>query len=226
MNILLIEDEISLAETTLKYLEKEGYHCEWAKNLKEANEKAWLYTYDCLIVDITLPDGSGLDIIKKLKERKSRSGIIIVSARNAVQDRISGLEIGADDYIIKPFDLSELNARVKAVIRRRNFDAQNEITFDKIVINPYERLVSVNGESLSLTKKEFDLLLYFISNPNRLITKESIAEHLWGDNMDMADSYDFIYSHLKNLRKKITSQGGDDYIQTIYGIGYKFVKPS
>ncbi|XOV91303.1 MAG: response regulator transcription factor [Bacteroidota bacterium] len=225
MNILLIEDENSLAETTLKYLQKEGYHCEWAKNLEEANEKAWLYTYDCLIVDITLPDGSGLEIIKKLKDRKSRSGIIIVSAKNAVQDRISGLEIGADDYIIKPFDLSELNARVKAIIRRRNFDAQNQITFDKIVINPYDHQVTVNGHQVTLTRKEFDLLLYFVSNPNRLITKESIAEHLWGDDMDMADSYDFIYSHLKNLRKKISAKGGDEYIQTIYGIGYKFVIP-
>lgn len=225
MNILLVEDEISLAETTLKYLRKEGYHCEWAQNLKEAHEKAWLYTYDCLIVDITLPDGSGLDIIRKLKDMKSRSGIIIISARNAVQDRISGLEIGADDYIIKPFDLSELNARVKAVIRRRNFDAQNQITFGDIIINPYDYQVNVKDQPMSLTKKEFDLLLYFISNPNRLITKESIAEHLWGDEMDMADSFDFIYSHLKNLRKKISNLGGQDYIQTIYGIGYKFVKP-
>ncbi|CAM9976831.1 unnamed protein product, partial [Chrysoparadoxa australica] len=190
-----------------------------------AHEKAWLYTYDCLIVDITIPDGSGLDIISKLKEMKSRSGIIIISARNAVQDRISGLEVGADDYITKPFDLSELNARVKAVLRRRNFDAQNQITFGDIVINPYDHLVTVKNQPLTLTKKEFDLLLYFVSNPNRLITKESIAEHLWGDEMDMADSFDFIYSHLKNLRKKISSQGGQDYIQTIYGIGYKFIKP-
>lgn len=226
MNILLIEDEVSLAETILKYLQKEGFLCEWAKNLKEAREKAWLYSYDCLIVDITLPDGNGLDLIRQLKERKSRSGIIIVSAKNAVQDRISGLEIGADDYIIKPFDLSELNARVKAVIRRRSFDAQNQISFEKITVNPYDRQVTVNNHPITLTRKEFDLLLYFISNPNRLITKESIAEHLWGEEMDMADSYDFIYSHLKNLRKKISSHGGEDYIQTIYGIGYKFVKPA
>ncbi len=225
MNILLVEDEISLAETTIKYLQKEGYHCEWAKNLKEAHEKAWLYTYDCFIVDISLPDGSGLDIISKLKEMKSRSGIIIISAKNAVQDRISGLEIGADDYIIKPFDLSELNARIKALIRRRNFDAQNQITFGDIVINPYDHQVTVKRQPVSLTKKEFDLLLYFVSNPNRLITKESIAGHLWGDDMDMADSFDFIYSHLKNLRKKISGLGGEDYIQTIYGIGYKFVMP-
>ena len=225
MNILLVEDEKSLAETTLKYLQKEGYHCEWADTVRAGNEKAWLYSYDCVIVDITLPDGNGLDIIERLKAKKSKSGIIIISAKDAVKDRISGLEIGADDYITKPFDLSELNARIKAVIRRRNFDAQNQITYGDIRIHPYDHVARIKDQELTLTKKEFDLLLYFLSNPNRVITKGSIAEHLWGDDMDMADSYDFIYSHLKNLRKKIHEKGGEDYIETIYGIGYKFRKP-
>jgi DNA-binding response OmpR family regulator len=175
-----------------------------------------------VIVDITLPDGNGLDVIEGLKKLKSLSGIIIISARNSIEDRIKGLDIGADDYITKPFDLSELNARVKAVIRRRNFDAQNEIVFKEITVKPYDRSVSIHEQFVSLTKKEFDLLVFFISNQNRVITKESIAEHLWGDDMDMADSYDFIYSHLKNLRKKIQEHGGNDYIETVYGIGYKF----
>ena len=224
MNILLIEDEHSLADTIIEYLSKEGYHCEWAENVAKAKEKVWLYSYDCIIVDITLPDGSGMQVIEGLKKMKSKSGIIIVSAKNSLDDRIHGLDIGADDYLTKPFDLSELNARIKAIIRRRNFDAQNEISFKEIVVLPYDHLASVNGKPLHLTKKEFDLLLYFISNQNRVLTKEAIAEHLWGDNMDMADSYDFIYSHLKNLRKKIEDLGGKDYIQTVYGIGYKFAE--
>ncbi len=224
MNILLIEDESTLAESILSYLQKEGYHCEWVDNFAKAHEKAWVYKYDCVIVDITLPDGSGLDVIETLKQIKSSSGIIIISAKNSIEDRIKGLDIGADDYLPKPFDLSELNARVKAVIRRRNFEAQNDIMFNEISINPYERNVMINDQSLSLTKKEFDLLLYFVSNQNRVITKESIAEHLWGDDMDMADSFDFIYSHLKNLRKKIEKAGGNDYIETVYGVGYKFTR--
>lgn len=222
MNILLVEDEQALAETMIKYLKKEGYHCEWAANLTQGVEKAWNYSYDCVIVDITLPDGSGLKVIQQLKKIRSKSGIIIVSAKNALEDRIHGLELGADDYLTKPFELAELNARIKALLRRKNFDAQNEIVFKEIVIKPYERSVEVNGQPVNLTKKEFDLLLFFISNRNRVITKESIAEHLWGDDMDMSDSFDFIYSHLKNLRKKIQELGGKDYINTVYGIGYKF----
>lgn len=224
MNILLVEDEHALGESILKYLSQEGYHCEWVDDLSQAQEKTWLYSYECVIVDITLPQGSGLDVIGQLKKMRSTSGIIIISAKNTIEDRVYGLEIGADDYLTKPFDLSELNARVKAVIRRKNFNAQHDIVFNEIVVLPYDHSVKVNGEPLYLTRKEFDLLLYFMSNPNRVITKESIAEHLWGDDMDMAGSYDFIYSHLKNLRKKIQDKGGNDYIKTVYGIGYKFTK--
>ncbi|WP_106794859.1 response regulator transcription factor [Aquimarina sp. Aq78] len=222
MKILIIEDEHMLAESMVQYLEREGYQCEWTDNLAAAKEKSWDYEYDCLVVDINLPDGSGLDVIKQVKEMRSKSGIIIVSARNAIDDRIYGLDIGADDYLTKPFDLAELNARIKAIIRRRNFDAQNTITFNEIEVCPYEMSVKVNNKTLKLTKKEYDLMLYFISNPNRVIPKGSIAEHLWGDEMGIADSYDFIYSHLKNLRKKILEQGGQDYIQTVYSVGYKF----
>lgn len=224
MNILLVEDEKSLGESIVTYLEKSGYHCEWVENFVQGSEKTWAYQYDCVVVDITLPDGNGLDLIEGLKKIKSKSGIIIISAKNAIEDRIKGLDIGADDYITKPFDLSELNARIKAIIRRRNFDAQNEIVFNEIRVSPYDRTVSVNEQNISLTRKEFDLLIFFISNQNRVVTKESIAEHLWGDDMDMADSYDFIYSHLKNLRKKIQEKGGNDYVETVYGIGYKFTK--
>ena len=224
MNILIIEDEHDLARSIMTYLSKEGYQCEWASNFKEAIEKVHLYTYDCILVDINLPDGSGMKVIERLKKVKSKSGIIIISARNSIDDKIEGLDVGADDYLTKPFDLSELNARVKSIIRRRSFDGQNEIIFKEITILPDERVVTIHGSPTKLTKKEYDLLLYFVSNQNRVITKESIAEHLWGDDMDMADSFDFIYAHLKNLRKKMVENGGGDYIQTVYGVGYKFTR--
>jgi DNA-binding response OmpR family regulator len=224
MNILLIEDEKDIADSIINYLNTDGYHCEWANTFESGIEKIHLYSYDCILVDITLPGGNGLDIISEVKEMKNDAGVIIISAKNALDDRILGLEIGSDDYLTKPFDLAELNARIKAVIRRRNFEGQNHIKFEEITISPYEHWVKVNGKSLTLTKKEFDLMLYFASNPNRVITKESIAEHLWGDHMDGADSFDFIYAHLKNLRRKISENGGKDYIKTIYGIGYKLIR--
>ena len=222
MKILIIEDEKSLADSIADYLRQEGYMCEKAAKLSIAEEKTDLYAYDCIIVDIGLPDGNGLEVIKKLKGQKSETGIIIISARNALTDKIDGLEIGADDYLTKPFHLSELNARIKSIIRRRNFKGSTEIICNEICISPDEMAVSVSGASISLTKKEYDLLLYFIVNKNRVITKESIAEHLWGDNFDLVDSFDFIYTHIKNLRRKLLEKGCSDYIQTIYGMGYKF----
>ena len=224
MNLLIIEDEPDLAQSIIKYFDKDGFHCEWVNNLKDGLEKIHLFTYDCLLVDLNLPDGKGMDLIEQLKKAKSQSGIIIISAKNSVDDKIKGLEIGADDYLAKPFDLSELNARIKSILRRRNFEGQNEVVFKEITLLPSERVVRINGDIAKLTKKEYDLLLYFISNKNRVITKSSIAEHLWGDYMDMMDSYDFIYAHLKNLRKKILNLGGGDYIQTVYGVGYKFTQ--
>jgi DNA-binding response OmpR family regulator len=222
MNILIVEDEHDLAKSIISYLSKEGYQCEWVENYRSGIEKVHLYTYDCILVDIGLPDGNGMRIIERLKKVKSTSGIIIISAKNSLDDKIEGLNIGADDYLTKPFDLSELNARIKSLIRRRDFDGHNEIIFKEITILPQERVVTIHGQPIKLTKKEYDLLMYFVSNQNRVITKESIAEHLWGDHMDMADSFDFIYAHLKNLRKKILEKSGGDYIQTVYGIGYKF----
>jgi DNA-binding response OmpR family regulator len=153
---------------------------------------------------------------------KTESGVIIISARNALDDRISGLNIGADDYLTKPFHLTELNARIKSILRRRYFSGSNEITLNEVTINMDKRAVFIASQPLVLTKKEYDLLTFFISNKNRVLTKESIAEHLWGDNMDMADSFDFIYTHMKNLRKKMLDLGCRDYIQTVYGMGYKF----
>ena len=195
---------------------------ETAIDYERASEKADLYEYDCVIVDITLPKGSGLDIIKELKEKRSDAGIIIVSAKNSVDDKIKGLELGSDDYLTKPFHLSELNARVKALIRRKNFDGTDELKMNEIRIDLNSHTVFIKKEEVILTQKEYDLLLYFISNKNKVVTKNAIAEHLWGDDSDQSASYDFIYTHIKNLRKKLLDKGCEDYITTIYGIGYNF----
>ena len=222
MKILIIEDELELLEEINSYLLKENYVCEVAGNYNDAYEKLQLYHYDIAIVDITLPGGSGLSLIELLKKINTDTGILIISAKNSLDDKLNGLEIGADDYITKPFHLAELNARVKAIVRRRKFNGAREITFNEIKIIPENKLVLVNDNKLQLTKKEYELLTFFIANKNRLLTKESIAEHLWGDNIDLADNFDFIYTHINNLRKKILSAGGTDYLQTIYGMGYKY----
>lgn len=222
MKILIVEDEAGLRESIYSYLSEEGYECEASANLKEAEEKVSLYLYDCLLIDVNLPDGSGLDLIKPAKKRNANAGIIIISARETLDDRIQGLNLGADDYIVKPFHLSELNARIQSLLRRIKFDGEAHVSFNEILINPAERQVTVASKPLTLTKKEFDLLLYFVSNKDRIVTKETICEYLWGDYADNAGSLDFVYTHIKNLRKKIVDAGGEDYIQTVYGVGYKF----
>ena len=224
MKVLVIEDEKQLADSISSYLKGEGYSCEVASTFLSAYEKVQVYDYDCALLDITLPGGNGLNILKHLKARKPSAAVIIISAKNSLDDKVEGLDLGADDYLPKPFHLSELNARLKSVIRRRSFGGSNEIEFNEITVNLTERRALVKGQEIALTKKEYDLLLFFLSNPNRVITKESIAEHLWGEEMDVADSLDFIYSHVKNLRKKIIEKGGDDCIQTVYGMGYKISK--
>lgn len=222
MKILLIEDEAELRKSIKQYLHQEGYLVESAADFVKASEKAGVYDYDCILVDITLPKGSGLEIIKQLKENHSKAGIIIISAKNSSGDKIKGLDLGADDYLAKPFDLAELNSRIKALIRRRNFDGSKSIVVNEITIISDERQVKVNGDSVNLTAKEYDLLLFFIANKNRVVSKNAIAEHLWGDDSDQMDSHDFIYVHLRNLRKKLMEKGCADYVQTIYGIGYNF----
>ncbi len=222
MKLLLIEDEKSLADSILAYLRTEGYLCELAATFEAALEKIHLYAYDCMIVDITLPDGNGLELIQQLKKNSIGSGIIIISARNSLEDRITGLDSGSDDYLTKPFHLSELNARIKSIIRRRNFQGNSKVLFHELTIIPDQQQAFVHQTELQLTRKEFDLLLYFVANRSRVLTKESIVEHLWGDDSEMLDSFDFLYTHIKNLRKKILEKGGQDYIQSVYGIGYKF----
>ncbi len=222
MKILLIEDEPELRKSIKQFLHQEGYLVESASDFIKAIEKIGVYDYDCILVDITLPKGNGLEIVKQLKQNLSKAGIIIISAKNSLDDKITGLDLGADDYLAKPFDLSELNSRIKALIRRRNFDGNKTIIINEISIIPEQRIVKVNNQEVTLTAKEYDLLLFFISNKNRVLSKNTIAEHLWGDDSDQMDSHDFIYVHLRNLRKKLMEKGCLDYVQTIYGIGYNF----
>jgi DNA-binding response OmpR family regulator len=222
MKILLIEDEKDLGESIISYLKSSGNICDYVRDFDEANQTIHLYQYDCIIVDITLPDGSGLEIIRNLKAGHSRAGVIIISAKNALDDKLTGLELGADDYLTKPFHLAELNARIRSVIRRRQYDGENQVVFNEIMIKPDEFKVFVNTGPVELTKKEFGLLLYFVTNRNQALTKEMIAEQLWGSQADLVDSFEFIYSHMKNLRKKLIAAGAKDYIQTVYGIGYRF----
>ncbi len=222
VKILIVEDEISLADAIVSFLKTDGHICEQVNDYLSAEEKVSLYDYDCALIDINLPDGNGLNIIKQLKTRQKTTGIIIISARETVEDRIKGLETGADDYLVKPFDLAELNARIKSLIRRINFKGNNVIEAGEIKIFPDDLKVLINDTTLDLTKKEYDLLLFFVSNKNRVLTKETIAEHLWGDYIDTVDSFDFVYAHIKNLRKKLQKKGIENPIKTVYGLGYKF----
>ncbi|TPE46033.1 response regulator transcription factor [Pontibacter mangrovi] len=225
MKVLVVEDEEALKESIVAYLRQEGYACEAAIDYRSAMLKTASYTYACLVVDLTLPGGNGLDIVRSVKENQPDTGIIIISAKNALDDKIMGLEVGADDYMTKPFHLSELNARLKSVLRRRNFNGQKVLRVGEVEVHPEAAEASVAGKKLALTRKEYELLLYFASNRNRVLTKESIAEHLWGDHIEMLDSLDFVYTHIKNLRRKIMETGVEDYIQTVYGLGYKFMSP-
>ncbi len=222
MKVLIIEDEKALSDSIFDYLNSEHFVCETALDFQTALEKISLYDYACIILDITLPGGSGLELLRELKTSHKGDGVLIISARNSLDEKIHGLQSGADDYLTKPFHLSELAARVSAIIRRKSFDGKNSLTFDELHLDLREKTVQVKNRMLDLTRKEYDLLLYFISNKNKVISKGAIAEHLWGDNMDMADNYDFIYTHIKNLRKKIVQAGALDYIKSVYGMGYKF----
>lgn len=222
MKILIIEDEKVLSDAIFEYLTNEGYICETAYDYNSAAEKIELHSYDCILVDINLPGGSGLDLIRLVKKSTKKMGILIISARDSLENRIEGLEIGADNYLTKPFHLSELNAHLKSINRRINFDGNKHVLVNEIKILPDSHQVFVHDKELQLTKKEFELLNFFVANKNKVITKTVLAEHLWGDYMDVVDSFDFIYGHIKNLRKKLIKHNCNDYIKTIYAVGYKF----
>lgn len=222
MKILIIEDETELAKSIAEYLAQENYLCEFASTFSEAMEKIETFEYDCIILDIMLPGGSGLQILEALKNQNKQGGVIIVSAKNALEDKIKGLQLGADDYLTKPFHLSELMARIYSIIRRKQFGNSNIIKQNELEIDPLAKTVSINSKNINLTKKEFDLLLFFVGNKNRVISKSTLAEHISGDFADMLDNHDFVYAHVKNLKKKLTEAGCNPYLKTMYGTGYKW----
>ena len=222
MKLLIVEDEKPLSRSICEYLRMEGHICEEAQNYREAVLKTADNSYDCLILDIGLPDGSGLDIIREMKANKSADRILILSAKSSLEDKLTGLKTGADDYLTKPFHMAELSARISSICRRDNFSGLNEMSFNEIKVKVDENQAFVNDKLLNLTRKEYDLLLFFMANKDRIITKESIVEHLWGDNVILTDSFDFVYTHVKNLRKKLSSLNCKNYIKVIYGFGYKF----
>ena len=220
MKILIVEDETELSAGIATYLKGEDYVCETAQDFNSALSKIEVFDYDCILLDITLPGGSGLDILRELKANNKMDGVLIISAKNSLDDKITGLTLGADDYLAKPFHLSELSARIAAIIRRKQFYGNDHVTFENLTIDTKAKLASVQNKTLDLTRKEYELLLYFMINKNRVISKNAIAEHLWGDEME--GNYDFIYTHIKNLRKKLSDAGNADYIKSVYGMGYKF----
>ena len=222
MKILIVEDEKELSKSMIAYLKAESYSCELAGDVKTAMAKIESFDYDCILLDISLPDGNGLTLLEALKADKKTDGVIIISAKNSIDDRIAGLNLGADDYLPKPFHLSELSARIAAVIRRRRFDGNNVLQLNEISIDTVAKTVYIHTIALDVTRKEYDLLLYLAANKNRVISKNAIAEHLTAGDADGFDSFDFIYAHIKNLKKKMAQTGCADYIKSIYGMGYKF----
>lgn len=222
MKILIIEDERELSDSIVAYLGGENYLCEQAFTFTEARMMAGSYEYDCILLDLMLPGGNGLDILRDIRSRRNPAGVIIISAKGSLEDKLEGLGIGADDYLAKPFHLAELSMRIYAVIRRREFSAGNVIENNGLRIDLREKTVSVSGRPVVLTKSEYELLLFFIGNRNRVVSKSAIAEHLSGEMADMMDSHDFVYTHIKNLKAKLSEAGCGDCIRNVYGTGYKW----
>lgn len=222
MKLLIVEDQKELSNSIISYLSTEKYTCDPAYDYHSAVEKLHIYEYSCVVLDLTLPHGNGLDILRELKENDNPTGIVIISAKNSIEDRVMGLHIGADDFLTKPFHLSELEARISSVIRRRSFDGKNKISLDNVTLDIREKTLNGPNGKIALTRMEYMLIEYFISNKDKVVTKEAIGERLCGEGMDLADNYDFIYTHLKNVRKKLKNAGCSDEIKTVYGMGYKF----
>lgn len=221
MKILVVEDETELLESLQEQLENESFIVETAATFSEAYKKIHTYAYDCIILDINLPDGNGLELLRHLKEAEKQQAVIILSARNSLDDTLEGLHLGADDYLPKPFHFAELHARIHAVLRRRNFDGDDSLQLANVKIDTAQRIVTIDAEEVMFNRKEFDILLYLMINKNRLVRKPALAEHVWGDYIDQADDYAFIYSQIKNVRKKLADHHAEIEIKAVYGMGYK-----
>ena len=223
MKILVVEDEIKLQETIIEFLEKEKIIVESATNFSEAIDKITSFDYDCILLDIMLPDGDGMDVLRELKNLQKKTSVIILSAKDSVDDKVEGLLVGADDYLAKPFHFAELLARIKVAMRKNQQHGEEIISFKNLSIYPEDRRVSVNNEEIKLNRKEYDLLYYFMLRPERVFQKTMLAESVWGDHTEMADNLDFIYSQIKNLRKKIKEANSEADLQAVYGVGYKLI---
>lgn len=221
MKILIVEDDDSLRELMLKALESDHHIVETAANAKTAMMKAEVYDYDCILLDIMLPDGNGLDVLRQLKTARKQAGVIIISAKDSIDDKVLGLDLGADDYLTKPFHIAELSARVKSVFRRKQQHGEHFIELGNVRMWPETRQVTINGQPVELLKKEFDILHFFMTRPDRAVSKGTLAEAVWGDYIDQADNYDFIYAQMKNLRKRLAEAQADIEIKTVHGYGYK-----
>ena len=221
MKLLVIEDDTSLSEIMCRALRGEGYVVETAANCREAEDKIAGYNYDCIMLDIMLPDGNGLHLLKHLRELGKSDRVIIISARDSIDDKVEGLELGADDYLAKPFYMAELSARIKSVLRRGSASVKSTMSAGNIVIDVNERRVKVVDKDIQLLKKEFDILLYFLQRPNHIVDKAVLAETVWGDHIDMSDDFSFVYAQIKNLRRKLTEAGASVNIKAVYGFGYK-----
>lgn len=224
MKVLIIEDEAELRHVIGESLLRENFVVEYARDFNAALEKSTSYDYDCILLDIGLPGGSGLDILRTLKKENKMSNVIIISAKDSLDDKLEGLDLGADDYLPKPFHVAELNARIRSVLRRKSFDGGNTAVLGNLTLNFLDRTVTVEQMDLVLNRKEFDTLAYFMMNKNRLVNKNSLAEHVWGDYIDRVDDFEFIYSQIKNLRKKLKDSNASVEIQAVYGVGYKMTE--
>ena len=222
MKLLLIEDDASLREIMQRALKSEGYIVESAGTYFEACDKIAGYSYDCIMLDIMLPDGNGLQLLEQIKKSGNDARVIIISARDSLDDKITGLDLGADDYLAKPFYMAELSARIKSVMRRGSGAVSNTMTAGNITLDMGSRRISIDGKDVPLLKKEFDILLYFMQRPGHIVDKAVLAEAVWGDHIDMVDNFQFVYAQIKNLRKKLAEAGANINIKAVYGFGYKF----
>lgn len=223
MKLLIVEDEPSLREIMVRTLRGERYVVEEAADYASALAKLEDYDYDCILLDIMLPGGSGLRLLERLKELRKSAGVIIISARDSLDDKVEGLELGADDYLAKPFHLAELSARIRSVIRRHQRDGQESLDAGNVRLFPDRQRVEVAGREVELVRKEYDILHYFMSRPGRMVNKAKLAEAVWGDHIDQSDNFDFVYAQMKNLRRKLADAGADIELKSIYGFGYKLV---
>jgi len=224
MKILIIEDDLSFQEILRETLERERYVVEVAPDYRTGLVKISDYVYDCILLDINLPDGNGLNLLRELKAMKKAGNLIIISARDTIEDKVEGLDLGADDYLAKPFHLAELLSRIKSVMRRGNQGGEMFISCGNVKVNPHTFDVWVGDTKVDLSRKEFDVLLYFMQRPGRLVSKSMLAEAIWGDHFDDVDSYDFVYAQIKNLRKRLTAWNSGIEIVAVYGMGYKLVE--